>query len=133
MGRGCRKAAALHHARGGPCCHHLWRPPSERQCEDPSQTDQLRKQFADVFPHGSAPSRILHVSLMRILDVPEAQLEAKADAVRIVCEKATEKLQGYRFNITRLLFVHEMQVLTLREAGTGFPSGRTAKRRTIMK
>ena len=101
----------------------LLRPPSERQCEDPSQTDLLRKQFADVFPHGSAPSRILHVSLMRILDLPEAQLKAKADAVRIVCEKATEKLQGYRFNITRLLFVHEMQILTLKGSWHWFPLG----------
>ena len=101
----------------------LLRPTAERQCEDPSQTDVLRKQFADAFPHGSAPSRILHVSLMRILDLPEEQLEAKAEAVRAVCEKATEKLQGYRFNITRLLFVHEMQVLTLKGSWHWFPLG----------
>ena len=60
---------------------------------------------------------------MRILDLPEAQLKAKADAVRIVCEKATEKLQGYRFNITRLLFVHEMQILTLKGSWHWFPLG----------
>ena len=101
----------------------LLRPAQERQCEDPSQVDVMRQQFAEVFPHGSAPARILHVSLLRLLDLPEAQLNAKAEAVRAVCEKATEALQGRRFNITRLLFVHEMQVLTLKGSWHWFPLG----------
>jgi len=41
--------------------------------------------------------------------------------VKAMCEKATAALQGYQFNITRLLFVHEMQVLTLRGNWFWFP------------
>lgn len=101
----------------------LLRPSQERQCEDPSQVDTIRQQFAEVFPHGSAPSRILHVSLLRLLDLPEAQLAVKAKKVSALCAEATEALQGYRFDISRLLFVHEMQILTLKGSWHWFPLG----------
>ena len=94
----------------------LLRPPVERQCQEPSEVDALRQQLATAFPHGNGPSRILHVSLLRLLDLPEAELSERADAVRAVCDEVTAALQGFRFNMSRLLVVHEQQIITLRGA-----------------
>lgn len=92
----------------------LLRPTAEKACEEPSQMDALRANFSKVFPNGSGPTKLLHVSVLRLLDLPEDQLADKAKAVDEICDKATEELAGYRFKVSRLLFVHEMQVLTLK-------------------
>ena len=76
--------------------------------------DALRANFSKVFPNGSGPTKLLHVSVLRLLDLPDDQLADKAKAVDEICDKATEELAGYRFKVSRLLFVHEMQVLTLK-------------------
>jgi len=99
----------------------LLRAPAERRCEEPSEADALREQFAAEFPNGSCPSHLLHVSLLRLVDLPDEEFESKAEAVQQVCDEATAKLAGYRFNVTRLLFVHEMQVLTLQGNWYHFP------------
>ena len=92
----------------------LLRPTAEKACENPSQMDELRANFSKAFPNGSGPTKILHVSVLRLLDLPDDQLADKAKAVDEICEAATEELAGYRFKVSRLLFVHEMQVLTLK-------------------
>lgn len=55
----------------------LLRPAAERQCDDPPAADALRQSFLEVFPSGSSPTHILHVSLLRLLDLPDDELESR--------------------------------------------------------
>jgi hypothetical protein len=91
----------------------LLRPPAWKACEQPHEVDQLRANLSAAMPRGSAASNIMHVSLLRLLALPDAQYARRARAVRRVVESATAELAGYRFNTTKLLFVYERQCLTL--------------------
>jgi len=101
----------------------LLRPPRERECDEPSQIDALRQNFSEAFPSGSAPEKLLHVSLLRLLELPESDFRKSSEAVQEVCNQATGLLRGRRFSVSRLLYVHEQEILTLRGTWHWIPLG----------